>query len=135
VVVTSCSSSFKSSRPPGTATTIALQNETVCIARTNLKRSVATLASPSLLIRGKSAIQPELDRAKADLGTISNSARTVYRPQIDEVRSAITDLEAVLSKPSGSKTQNMQEVGTTVTEIGSYTALLITTLLAECPSS
>jgi hypothetical protein len=88
-----------------------------------------------MLVGSKSTIQAEADKVRTDLDAVSSSAKTLYRPQIDAVKSAVSDLETALSHlGNGNAKKNLQDVGSAINETGSYSALLITTLESECPS-
>jgi hypothetical protein len=132
IALTGCSSSKSSS----SSTTVASGKQAVCSARANLKQSVGALADPALLTGGKAGIQSALDTVKKNLDAVSSSAQQVYKPQVDAVKSAVSDLESAVSKiGSGSPTQTLQAVGTAITKVGSTSATLVTTLKTACPSS
>jgi hypothetical protein len=137
VAVTGCSSSSKpsSSSSSGT-TTVASGKQPVCAARANFKESVAALATPSLLTGGKAAIQSALGTVKDNLAAVASSADAVYQPQVDAVKSAVNDVTTALSEfGNGNVTQNVQALGTAITNVGSTSAALVARLKASCPSS
>jgi hypothetical protein len=137
VAVAGCSSSAKpnSSSSSGT-TTVASGKQPVCAARTNLKESVAALATPSLLTGGKAAIQSALSTVKDNLAAVASSADAAYQPQVDAVQSAVNDFTMALSEfGNGDVTQNVQALGTAITNVGSTSDALVTKLQASCPSS
>ena len=115
---------------------MAAGKQSVCTARSDLKSSVTALTNPALLTGGKAGIQAALDTVKTNLDAVASSAKSVYTPQVDAVKSAVNDLETALSKfGSGSLTSNLQAAGTAIASVGTTAAALIATLQAECPSS
>ena len=144
VALAGCSSSSKSgassadttTATTATVTTVASAKQPVCAARVSLKQSVAALANPALLAGGKSAIQPVLDTVKTNLAAVSNSAGAVYKPQVDEVDTAVSELETALSKlGNGNTSQDVKDVATAIAKVSSTATTLVTTLQAVCPSS
>jgi hypothetical protein len=133
VGIVGCSSTSSSSRS-STTTTAVSSKQAVCVARDNLKSSVAALASPSLLTGGKAGIQSALNTVKTNLDAVASEAGTVYKPQVDAVKTAVSDLQTALSNlGSGSTTNNLQAAGTAIANIGTTAETLITTLQTECP--
>ena len=89
-----------------------------------------------LLTGGKAGIQSAVDTVKTNLDAVSSSAQATYKPQVDAMKSAVSDLETAVSKiGSGSPTQTLQAVGTAITKVGTTSAALVTTLKTACPSS
>ena len=130
VTVTGCSSSSKSSS--GTTTTL----RTVCTELSDLKASVAALTNPQVLTEGKNGIQAALDAVKADLDRVAAAAGANYKPQVDAVKSSVSDLQtAVDNLGNGNPPTNIQAVGTAIASVGATAATLITALQAGCPST
>ena len=127
---TSTSSSSSSS----TTTTAVSGKQAVCVARDNLRSSVEALASPSLVTGGKAGIQSALDNVKTSLDAVASAAGAHYKPQVDAVKTAVSDLQTALSNfGSGSTTSNLQAAGTAIANIGTTAETLITSLQTECP--
>jgi hypothetical protein len=137
LAVTGCSSSSKSaSSPSETSTTSGTGKDPVCAARANLKESVTALTQPSLLQGGRSAVQSALDTVKKNLSAVSSSAQQVYNPDVNDVKSAVNDLETALSKlGNGKASENLQALGTAITSIGSTSETLFATVQTACPAS
>ena len=132
IVLAGCGSTSTSS---SSSTTAASSKQAVCTARDNLKSSVTALTSPSLLTGGKAGIQSALATVKTNLDAVASSAKSGYKPQVDAVKSAVSDLEKALGNlGNGSVTSNLQAVGTAIASVGTTAAALISSLQAECPT-
>src|SRR5690349_5228002 len=78
-----------SSDTAAATTTTASGKEAVCDARSQLSDSVKALANPALLTGGKEGIESALDDVKTDLDDLSDAAGDTYKPQVDDVKSAL----------------------------------------------
>jgi hypothetical protein len=96
VVLAGCSSDDSSS-DSSSSTTTTLDKQAACAARTDLKQSVTALTDPSLRSSGKAAIESALATVKTNLDAVS-STTGAPQAQVDDVKSAISDLETTLSK-------------------------------------
>ena len=134
-VLAGCGSTSSSSSS-STTTTAASSKQAICTARDNFKSSVTALTSPSLLTGGKAGIQSALATVKTNLDAVVSTAKSAHKPQVDAVKSAVSDLEKALGNlGNGSVTNNLQAVGTAIASVCTTAATLISTLHTECPTS
>ncbi len=129
-----CSSNDDSS---STSTTKSATNkDAVCSARTKLADNLKSLEDPSLLTEGKSGIQSAVDGVEKDVNNLADAAKSDYQPQVDAVKTALTDLNtAVGNLGNGSLTESLQEIGSSIQKVGSTTQTLLDQVKAGCPSS
>jgi hypothetical protein len=139
LTIAGCSSG--NSKSSSTTSTTSTSSNTlsptsdVCTSKDSLQSSVTALENPSLLTEGKSAITSALDDVKSNLDKLSTAAKGEAQPQVDAVKSALTELQdAVGNFGNGSVTDNIQKTGTAITKVGSTSADLVTTLKQRCPS-
>ena len=137
-----CSSSSSKSSSSTTSTTKSKSTSTTsggsstCAAKTDLQKSVQALKDPSLLLQGKDAITAAVDDVKTNLDALAADAKSDVQPEVDAVKSAISDLEtAVGNLGNGSVSANLEAVGTAIAKVGSTSADLVNALESECPSS
>ena len=136
VSIGGCSTTSSSTSGSTTASTSAPSKQDVCAARDKLKSSVTALANPSVLTGGKAGIQTALDSVKTSLDSVAGTAKATYQPQVDAVKSAVTDLQTALDKfGNGSTTSNLQAAATAITNIGTTSTTLIAMLQVDCPSA
>jgi PBP1b-binding outer membrane lipoprotein LpoB len=131
VLLVGCSSDSGSSSSSSTTTS----KDAVCADRTALQNSVKSLKDVDYT-GGKSAVTSALDKVKNNLDALGDSVKADLKPQVDDVKSALDQLEsAVRNFGSGSLTDNLQAAGNAVSKVGSTSADLFSSLSSECPSS
>ena len=117
------------------ATTYPAGKEQVCQARDQLKSSVEALAKPSLLVGGTSSIKAAVTKVQDDLTSLKSAAKTDYKPQVDAVQTSVKDLQtAVSDHGSKSISQNLQDIGTAISNVGTTSSALFTQLKSSCGS-
>lgn len=131
LVLTGCSSDSDSSSTSSTTTT----KEAVCSDKESLESSVEALTDIDLT-EGTNAITAALDQVKDDLDALGDSVQTDLQPEVDDVKSALSDLEtAVGDFGDGSLTDDLQATGNAIAEVGSSAADMFSALSTKCPSS
>ncbi len=105
----------------------------VCSARNDLEQSVSDLADPGLLTGGKSGIESAVNKVQDNLDALESAAKRAYKPQVDEVKSSFDELKtAVGNLGNGKLSDNLQQVGDAISNVGTSTSSLYDTLKAEC---
>lgn len=117
------------------STTSGSGEQAVCDARDQLESSVQDLTDPSLLTSGKSGIQSALDETEQDLEDLGDAAENAYEPQVDALKSSITELQdAIGDAGNGSFSDSLQDIGNAISDVGAATDALVTKLRADCPT-
>ena len=130
--VVGCGSS-SSSKSSSTTTT---PKQAVCADKTALQNSIKDLADPSVLTGGKSSINSALKKVKKNLTALKSSAKANLQPKIDEVNSALTQLQNVVKNfGNGSISDSLSKAGDAISKVGTSAGDLYTGLNSECPSS
>ena len=130
VVVVGCGSDEKSS-----STSTTTPDDAVCADKTKLENSVDSLVDGDLLTSGKSGIDSAVKKIQKDLDALRSSVKADLQPQVDDVKSALTELnDAVGDVGDGSLTDNIQAIGDSVSKVGSTAGDLFRDLDTECPS-
>jgi hypothetical protein len=133
-VLAGCGSTSSSSSSSTTTSPVS-SKQAVCTARDNFKKSVTALTSPALLTGGKAGIQSAVASVKKSLDAVVSAAKSAHKPQVDAMKSAMSDLDKALGNlGSGSVTSNLQAVGTAIARVGTTAETLISTLHTECPT-
>ncbi len=128
--IAGCSSNSGSSTPSSTTA-----KDAVCADKDALESSVNALSNVDLS-GGKSAVTSAVNKVKKNLDALGQSLEADLKPQVDDVKSALTDLQtAVESFGDGSLTDNLQTVGNAVSKVGSTAGDLFGSLSEKCPSS
>jgi hypothetical protein len=126
-----CSSDSGSSSTSSTTTS----KDAVCADKTALENSVTSLKNVDLT-GGKSSVTDAVNKVKKNLDALGESVKADLKPEVDDVKSALTDLQtAVEGIGDGSLTDNLQSVGTAVAKVGSTASTLFSSLSSKCPSS
>jgi hypothetical protein len=128
-------SSSTTSTTSASSTTRAASSD-VCTSKDSLQSSIKALENPSLLSEGKSGLTSALDDVKHNLDDLSTAAKDEAQPQVDAVKSALTQLQdAIGNFGNGSLSDNIKKTGDAISKVGSTSSDLFTTLKARCPSS
>ena len=146
VALGGCSSSSKTSSSAttaagsattaaGSATTYPAGKEQVCQARDQLKSSIEALTKPSLLMGGTSSIKAAVTKVQDDLTSLKAAAKTDYKPQVEAVQTSVKDLQKTVSDHSNkSVSQNLQDIGTAIANVGTTSSELFTQVKTSCGS-
>ena len=127
-----CSSSSTSSSSSSTSSSGA-SKEAVCTARDNLKQSMTDLADPSLLTGGKNGIESAVNKVQKNLDALESAAKTDYKPQVDKVKSSFEQVKtAVGDLGNGKLSDNLQQIGDAISELGTSISSLYDVLAAKC---
>ena len=119
----------------GSATTYPAGKEQVCQARDQLKSSVEALTKPSLLMGGTSSIKAAVTKVQDNLSSLKSAAKTDYKPQVEAVQTSVKDLQTTVSDHSNkSVSQNLQDIGTAIANVGTTSSELFTQLKTSCGS-
>jgi ABC-type Fe3+-hydroxamate transport system substrate-binding protein len=133
VLLVGCGSDSDSDSSSSSSTTTT--KDAVCSDKTALENSVKDITNIDLT-GGESAVESAVDKVKDNLDALGDSVKADLRPQVDDVKSAIDELETVVRNfGDGSLTDNLQDAGDAVAKVGSTSADLFSSLSAECPSS
>ena len=126
-----CSSGSDSNTSSSTTTA----RDAVCADKTALEDSVNDLSNVDLT-GGRSAVESAVDKVKDNLDALGESAKADLKPQVDDVKEALNDLQtAVGDFGNGSLTDNLQSAGDAIAKIGSTSGDLFSSLNERCPSS
>lgn len=126
-----CSSDSDSNTSSATTTA----KDAVCADKTALQNSVTDLSDLDLT-GGKSAVTSAVNQVKKNLDALRSSAKADLKPQVDDVKSALTDLQtAVGNFGDGSITDNLQAAGNAIAKVGTTSGDLFSSLSDECPSN
>jgi hypothetical protein len=135
VALVGCGSSSSKSSSSSTTSTTTTQ-DAVCSAKSELATSVKALADPTLLTGGKSGITAAVDTVKQNLDTLSAAAKADLQPDVDAMKSALTQLKAsVSSLGDGAVGTGLTAVGTDITKVADSAGNLADALKTKCPSS
>jgi hypothetical protein len=139
VALGGCSSTSKTSTSAttvaGSAPSYPAGKEQVCQARDQLKSSVEALTKPSLLMSGTSSIKAAVTKVQDDLTSLKSAAKTDYKPQVEAVQTSVKDLQSAVSDHSNkSISQNLQDIGTAISNVGTTSSELFTQLKTSCGS-
>jgi hypothetical protein len=118
------------------STTSPSDKAEVCAARDQLRESVRSLTDDASSGADRDAIDSALDDVRRDLDDLGDTARETYRPQVDDVQSALDDLRAAVGSldDGGSIAGNFQDLANAAADLGSASSALVRELAADCPS-
>lgn len=126
---TSSSSTSKST----SSTSSASSKNAVCSAADDLKQSMAALADPSLLIAGKSGIESAVNKVRSDVTALESAAKGSYTTETSAVKSSLDQLETAVGKlGNGNAGQNLQEIKTAITSLGTSISSVESALKTRC---
>lgn len=135
LVLAPAACSSESAFTDGTTTTTTTPKQAVCEAAAQLQKSVKALADPSVLSEGTSGITDALDTVQQDLENLASTAQTAFKPQVDDVRRAISDLQSAVEGMSSSNfLGGAQAVGSAIADVASTTQALFRAVQEECPA-
>ena len=129
VALVGCGSDSDSKSSSSTTTS----KQAVCADKDKLEQSVRSLTA-SGTITDKSSIEAALKKVEKNLDALRSSAKADLEPAIDDMKSALDELQTVVSNfDSGSITDNLKDAGTAVSKVGSSASALATALDTSCP--
>jgi hypothetical protein len=127
--IAACGSDSKSS-----STTTTTPKDAVCADKAKLENSVDSLIDGDLVTSGTSGIESAVKKIQKNLDALRTSVKADLQPKVDDVKSALTDLnDAVGDVDDGSLTDNIEAIGKAVAKVGSTTGVLFSELNAQCP--
>ena len=125
-----CGSDTKSSSSSSSSDS---SKDAVCTARDDLQQSVTDLADLSSLTGGKSEIESSVNKIQDDVDALESAAKSAYKPQVDAVKASFDDLETALGNVgNGRLSDNLQEIGDAISNVGTSTSSLYDALTAKC---
>ena len=98
-----------------------------------LKSSLAALASPSTLAGGKSSIQAALDAVKKSVDNVQSTVTSGDKPKLDALKSSISDLQKAIDNLNG--LSGMSNVASAAASVAQAGQSALAALKAGCPSS
>ncbi|HVJ96173.1 MAG TPA: hypothetical protein VNC41_05020 [Acidimicrobiia bacterium] len=132
-----CGSSSKSDSSSSNPTTTAAASDSkseVCTARSNLSDAVSALVNPSTLTGGKSSIESAFDDVKTDLDAFSEAAKDTYKPEVDDLKSSLDDLQTAVGKlGDGGIGEGLTAVGDAISDVSTSATALVDKVKADCP--
>ena len=139
-VLASCSTSSTPSQTSSPTTTTAATTTaalaTACADAAALKSSLEALTQVKPLQDGLTALNTAIANVKTNLGVAAASASAVLQPAVDQVKTAFAGLQTAAS---GLTADNLKEkapsITSAITQIGTATTALATTLTQNCPGS
>jgi hypothetical protein len=113
------------------SSTTTAQNA-VCADTTALKSSVTDLTDLDLT-SGRSEITAGLNKVEKNLDALGDSAQADLQPEIDDVKDALDELQsAVKNFGDGNLTDNLQDAGSAISNVGSAAGELLGSLDTQC---
>jgi outer membrane murein-binding lipoprotein Lpp len=133
LTVAGCSSSGGDSSSGNTTTTHV--KAPVCTARGDLAAAIRGLANPALASQGKTAIEDAVGQVKQDMDTLEDAVAKQYKPEVQKVKDALSELEDAVGKlgGAGDNSDAIQEIGTALGKVATSATDLATILAKECP--
>jgi hypothetical protein len=84
---------------------------------------------------GTSSIKAAVTKVQDDLTSLKSAAKTDYKPQVEAVQTSVKDLQTAVSDHSNkSISQNLQDIGTAIANVGTTSSELFTQLKTSCGS-
>jgi len=106
--------------------------DAVCADTTELKNSVTDLTDLDLT-SGKSEITAGLNKVEKNIDALGDSAQADLQPEIDDVKDALNELQtAVKNFGDGNLTDNLQDAGSAIANVGSSAGDLLGSLDTQC---